>query len=40
MGHVQTAITESTAVFELSMEKEKQYKEIMTQLLSELLSTS
>lgn len=40
MDHVLTAINESTAVFELSMEKERQYKEIMTKLLSELLSTS
>ena len=40
LDHVVTAIKESTAVFELSMEKERQYKEIMTKLLKDLISTS
>jgi len=39
LDHVVTAIKESTAVFELSMEKERQYKEIMTKLLKDLIAT-
>ena len=38
-SHVMNAIKESSDLFEASMEKEKQYKDIMTRLLKELLGT-
>jgi len=39
MEHVMLAIKESSEVFETSIAKEKQYKDIMTRLLNDLLST-
>lgn len=33
------AIKESSEIFEMSLEKEKQYKDIMNKLLKELLSS-
>ena len=40
LEHIVSAIKESSEVFELSLQKEKQYKEIMTSLLRDLLSSN
>lgn len=40
LAHIMLAIKESSAVFETSLEKEKQYKNIMNRLLKDLLSGS
>ena len=40
LDHIMRATKESSAVFETSLEKEKQYKDIMNRLLKELLSSS
>ena len=37
LSHVMTAIGESSALFDASLEKERQYKDIMTRLLKELV---
>ncbi|MBV1911091.1 MAG: response regulator [Kangiellaceae bacterium] len=39
LNHIVTAIKESTEIFETSMRKEKQYKDIMSQLLKDLVSS-
>ena len=40
LAHIMVAIKESSAIFETSLEKERQYKDIMNRLLKELLSSS
>ncbi len=40
LDHIMLATKESSAVFETSLEKEKQYKDIMNRLLKDLLSSS
>ncbi len=39
LSHIMRAIKESSEIFEMSLEKEKQYKDIMNKLLKELLSS-